>query len=94
MNLKVRSTNAPVNLRNGSTWGTARVACELLIARVNKGCGPRNCPDKVVLKVQISQLKSDPNATSKARWSAKKAGLKRKGLGLTRSKMIFPKMRE
>ena len=77
--LKVRSTNAPVNLRNGSTWGTARVACELLIARLNKGCEPKNCPDKVALKVQVSQLKSDPKATSRARRNAaKKAGAQKK----------------
>ena len=45
---------------------------------MNKGCEPKNCPDKVALKVQVSQLKSDPKATSKAKRSAKKAGAKKK----------------
>ena len=77
--LKVRSTNKPVNLRNGNTWGTARSAVDILIARVDKGIDIEGCPARKALIAQRQRIakraSSNPDALSK---SAKKAKAKRK----------------
>ena len=70
--LKVRSTNKPVTLRNGETWGSARVAVSYLIHRAEKGEAPKNCPSLKALRAQALELKDDP-ASKKAKRAEAKA---------------------
>ena len=71
--LKVRSTDKPVTLRSGDTWGTARAAVNQLVHRVEKGGAPKNCPNLKALKAQAHELKDDPASRKAKRAEAKAA---------------------